>query len=247
MNLRTASVWRLNLDLAWEQAYLFAVLVGYDLSLCSTSIRTQHDSISKQAADDCSTGAGGPGHANAFALQKGIAGQRKSSRECVVERKKCDRHLPNLVREIETSRTICGGHDEGTYASRDGTSFDTTRNTRRDRGVGLITSSGSEWRCSTQRHATLPPTLTSTFPHHIPTTRNNSTTMEGWSKLQTSLAGLNIGQSANKFAKGFNSSVQATRERLGQISAEEITELPQGTFISVSRQFCYILMLLAYA
>ncbi|EIM85157.1 uncharacterized protein STEHIDRAFT_123041 [Stereum hirsutum FP-91666 SS1] len=51
--------------------------------------------------------------------------------------------------------------------------------------------------------------------------------MEGWNKLQTSFAGLNIGQSANKFAKGFNSSVQATRERLGQISAEEITELPQ--------------------
>lgn len=67
----------------------------------------------------------------------------------------------------------------------------------------------------------VPPTASST-------TRTNSTTMEGWNKLQTSLAGLNIGQSANKFAKGFNSSVQATRERLGQISAEEITELPQG-------------------
>lgn len=30
------------------------------------------------------------------------------------------------------------------------------------------------------------------------------------------------------FAKGFNSSVQATRERLGQVAPEEITELPQG-------------------
>ncbi|KAI0027970.1 BAR domain-containing family protein [Vararia minispora EC-137] len=51
--------------------------------------------------------------------------------------------------------------------------------------------------------------------------------MEGWNKLQSSIAGLNLGQSANKFAKGFSSSVQATRERLGQISSEEITELPQ--------------------
>ncbi|KIJ19472.1 hypothetical protein PAXINDRAFT_161122 [Paxillus involutus ATCC 200175] len=51
--------------------------------------------------------------------------------------------------------------------------------------------------------------------------------MDGWSKLQSSLSNLNIGQSANKFAKGFNSSVQATRERLGQVAPEEITELPQ--------------------
>ncbi|KZT30327.1 hypothetical protein NEOLEDRAFT_1054584 [Neolentinus lepideus HHB14362 ss-1] len=51
--------------------------------------------------------------------------------------------------------------------------------------------------------------------------------MDGWNKLQSSFSGLNIGQSANKFAKGFNSSVQATRERLGQIAPDEITELPQ--------------------
>ncbi|KAI0695688.1 BAR domain-containing family protein [Cerioporus squamosus] len=51
--------------------------------------------------------------------------------------------------------------------------------------------------------------------------------MDGWSKLSSGLAGLNIGQSANKFAKGFQSSVQATRERLGQIAPDEITELPQ--------------------
>ena len=31
-----------------------------------------------------------------------------------------------------------------------------------------------------------------------------------------------------KLAKGFQSSVQATRERLGQVAPEEITELPQG-------------------
>jgi hypothetical protein len=53
--------------------------------------------------------------------------------------------------------------------------------------------------------------------------------MEGWNKLQSSLANLNIGQSANRFTKGFNSSVQATRERLGQVAPDEITELPQGT------------------
>lgn len=51
--------------------------------------------------------------------------------------------------------------------------------------------------------------------------------MDGWNKLQSSLSGLNLGQSANKFAKGFNSSVQATRERLGQVAPDEITELPQ--------------------
>ncbi|KZT01668.1 uncharacterized protein LAESUDRAFT_452764 [Laetiporus sulphureus 93-53] len=52
--------------------------------------------------------------------------------------------------------------------------------------------------------------------------------MEGWTKLQSSFAGLNLGQSANKFAKGFNTSVQATKERFGQVAAEEITELPQA-------------------
>lgn len=51
--------------------------------------------------------------------------------------------------------------------------------------------------------------------------------MEGWGKFQSSLGNLNIGQSASKFAKGFSSSVQATRERLGQIAPDEITELPQ--------------------
>ncbi|KAG1818065.1 BAR domain-containing family protein [Suillus subaureus] len=51
--------------------------------------------------------------------------------------------------------------------------------------------------------------------------------MDGWNKFQSSLSGLNLGQSANKFAKGFNSSVQATRERLGQVAPDEITELPQ--------------------
>ncbi|KAI0076639.1 hypothetical protein K474DRAFT_1644560 [Panus rudis PR-1116 ss-1] len=51
--------------------------------------------------------------------------------------------------------------------------------------------------------------------------------MEGWSKLQAGLAGLNIGQSANKFTKSLSSSVQATKERLGQVAPDEITELPQ--------------------
>ena len=52
--------------------------------------------------------------------------------------------------------------------------------------------------------------------------------MDGWNKIQSSIAGLNLGQSAGKFAKGFNSQVQATKERLGQVAPEEITELPQG-------------------
>jgi hypothetical protein len=52
--------------------------------------------------------------------------------------------------------------------------------------------------------------------------------MDGWKQIQSSIASLNIGQSAGRFAKGFNSSVQATKERLGQVAPEEITELPQG-------------------
>ncbi|KAH8111663.1 BAR domain-containing family protein [Phellopilus nigrolimitatus] len=51
--------------------------------------------------------------------------------------------------------------------------------------------------------------------------------MEGWNKFQSNFAGLNIGQSASRFTKGFNSSIQATRERLGQVAPDEITELPQ--------------------
>lgn len=61
---------------------------------------------------------------------------------------------------------------------------------------------------------------------------HRTSTMDGWSKLQSSLSTLNIGQSANKFAKGFNSSLQATRERLGNIAPGEITELPQGLPVS---------------
>ncbi|KAH7908685.1 BAR domain-containing family protein [Hygrophoropsis aurantiaca] len=51
--------------------------------------------------------------------------------------------------------------------------------------------------------------------------------MDGWNKISSSFSTLNIGQSANRFAKGFNSSVQATKERLGQVAPDEITELPQ--------------------
>ncbi|KAF9017006.1 hypothetical protein BDZ89DRAFT_1103867 [Hymenopellis radicata] len=43
--------------------------------------------------------------------------------------------------------------------------------------------------------------------------------MDGWTKLQSSLSTINFGQSANN--------VQATRERLGQVAPDEITELPQ--------------------
>ena len=66
-------------------------------------------------------------------------------------------------------------------------------------------------------------------PPHIVHASHDSI-MDGWNKLQSSFAGLNLGQSANKFAKGFQSSVQATKERLGQVSADEITELPQGMY-----------------
>jgi hypothetical protein len=52
--------------------------------------------------------------------------------------------------------------------------------------------------------------------------------MEGWNKLQASINSINFTQAGNKITKGFNSSVQATRERLGQVAPDEITELPQG-------------------
>jgi len=51
--------------------------------------------------------------------------------------------------------------------------------------------------------------------------------MDGWAKLQSSLGGLNFSQAGSKITKGFSSSVQATREKLGQIAPDEITELPQ--------------------
>jgi len=51
--------------------------------------------------------------------------------------------------------------------------------------------------------------------------------MDNWMKLSSGIASLNIGSNAGKLAKGFTSSVQATRERLGQVPVEDITELPQ--------------------
>jgi hypothetical protein len=54
--------------------------------------------------------------------------------------------------------------------------------------------------------------------------------MEGWSKIQTRMSSINFSEAGSKLTKGFNSSVQATRERLGQVTADEITELPQGRY-----------------
>lgn len=55
--------------------------------------------------------------------------------------------------------------------------------------------------------------------------------MDGWNRLSASISGLNLGQNlsqtSSKLAKGFSSSVQATRERLGQVPSDELTELPQ--------------------
>ncbi|KIO27418.1 hypothetical protein M407DRAFT_243357 [Tulasnella calospora MUT 4182] len=51
--------------------------------------------------------------------------------------------------------------------------------------------------------------------------------MDNWAKLTSSIGSLNLGSNAGKLAKGFSSSVQATRERLGQVAVEDITELPQ--------------------
>ncbi|KAG6851979.1 hypothetical protein C0991_004438, partial [Blastosporella zonata] len=51
--------------------------------------------------------------------------------------------------------------------------------------------------------------------------------MDGWNKLSSSLGSINFSQAGTKLSKGFNSSVQATKERLGQVAPDEITELPQ--------------------
>lgn len=53
-----------------------------------------------------------------------------------------------------------------------------------------------------------------------------------WNKLSSSLTSLNLGwQSTSKVVKGFNSSVQAAKERLGQVSQDELTELPPGNHL----------------
>ncbi|KZW03255.1 hypothetical protein EXIGLDRAFT_725710 [Exidia glandulosa HHB12029] len=51
--------------------------------------------------------------------------------------------------------------------------------------------------------------------------------MDSWKNIQASFTGLNIGQTAGKLAKTVNSSMQATKERLGAVAQDEITELPQ--------------------
>ncbi|KAG6823505.1 hypothetical protein H0H92_010001 [Tricholoma furcatifolium] len=51
--------------------------------------------------------------------------------------------------------------------------------------------------------------------------------MDSWNKFQSSLASINFSQAGSKLSKGLNSSVQATKERLGQVAPDEITELPQ--------------------
>ena len=54
--------------------------------------------------------------------------------------------------------------------------------------------------------------------------------MDRWSKIQNTFGSINLSEAGSKLTKGFNSSVQATRERLGQVTADEITELPQGKY-----------------
>ena len=58
--------------------------------------------------------------------------------------------------------------------------------------------------------------------------RSSTTTMNNWKSIQNSLSSIDFQGSAGKFAKGFTSTVQQTKERLGQVAPDEITELPQG-------------------
>lgn len=57
--------------------------------------------------------------------------------------------------------------------------------------------------------------------------KENMSAANGWAKLQSSFSNIDFSQAGNKISRGFSSSVQATRERLGQVSPDEITELPQ--------------------
>lgn len=52
-----------------------------------------------------------------------------------------------------------------------------------------------------------------------------SVIMENWHKLTPSFS---ITDSASRFAKGLSSRVQFAKESLGQVSQEELTELPPG-------------------
>lgn len=61
-----------------------------------------------------------------------------------------------------------------------------------------------------------------------PLVLNNDMAYQQWNRLSTSINSLSIGEGAGKFAKGFNSTVQSAKERLGQVAPDEITELPQG-------------------
>ncbi|KAH8826802.1 BAR domain-containing family protein [Flagelloscypha sp. PMI_526] len=47
-----------------------------------------------------------------------------------------------------------------------------------------------------------------------------------WNRLSSSFNQINFGESANKLAKGFGSTVQQAKERFGQVAQDEITELP---------------------
>lgn len=54
--------------------------------------------------------------------------------------------------------------------------------------------------------------------------------MNNWKAIQSSLSNIDFQGSAGKFAKGLSSTVQQTKERLGQVAPDEITELPQGKY-----------------
>ncbi|CAA7270829.1 unnamed protein product [Cyclocybe aegerita] len=85
------------------------------------------------------------------------------------------------------------------------------------------------------------PSNTAPTPNTAPSTTNSSlpplaqktflsakqAAMDGWSKISSSLNNINFAQAGTKLSKGFSSGVQATRERLGQVAPDEITELPQ--------------------
>lgn len=95
---------------------------------------------------------------------------------------------------------------------------------------------GSESDTASSATTTTPATPTpgpNTTPPLTLKNRLTQTAMEGWSKFSSSLNNINFAQAGTKFTKGFNSSVQATRERLGQVAPDEITELPQGEWLLV--------------
>ncbi|KAG9000311.1 hypothetical protein FRB90_011843 [Tulasnella sp. 427] len=75
----------------------------------------------------------------------------------------------------------------------------------------------------------LPPSTTIFHPQQsssLPSLLHNMS-QSNWERITSSLPTFNFASNAKSISKGFSSSVQATRESLGRVSMDDITDLPQ--------------------